>query len=58
MNLSDYIHETIFEEKENQVCLYELFWENFEEEGFVITDEDGHEIDCVFKAFAIQNIIG
>ena len=58
MNISDYIHETIFEEKEKYIYLYELFWANFEEEGFVITDEAGGEIDSIFKAFAIQNIIG
>ena len=58
MDIYNYIRETIFEEKENQVCLYELFWSNLEEDGFVITDEEGHEIDAVFKAFAIQNIIG
>ena len=28
------------------------------ESGFVITDEDGHEIDAIFKATAIQNLLG
>ncbi len=58
MNLSDYIHETIFEEKEKHTYLYELLWANLEEDGFVVTDEDGNEIDSFFKAFAIKNIIG
>ena len=58
MNLTDYIHETVFEEKEKYIYLYELFWANFEEDGFVVTDEEGHEIDCIFKAYAVQNIIG
>jgi len=56
MNLADYIRESIFEDK--YTYLVDLFWDNFEEDGFVITDEDGHEIDCIFKAVAIQNIIG
>lgn len=58
MDLADYIHEAIFEEKENHTYLYELIWSNFEEDGFVVTDEEGHEIDCIFKAYAIQNLIG
>lgn len=58
MDLASYIHEAIFEEKEKSTCLYDLIWENFDEDGFVITDEDDHEIDCVFKAFAIKNLIG
>lgn len=58
MNLTDYIHETVFEEKEKYVYLYELFWANFEEDGFVVTDEEDNEIDCIFKAYAVQNIIG
>lgn len=58
MDLAGYIHETIFEEKEKYTCLYDLIWENFDEDGFVITDESGHEIDAVFKAIAIKNLIG
>ena len=58
MNLSDYIHENIFEEKEKYTYLYELLWANLEEDGYVITDEDGHEIDTVFKAIALKNLIG
>jgi hypothetical protein len=38
--------------------LYELIWQNFDEDGFVITDEPNHEIDSILKAVAIQNIIG
>lgn len=58
MDIENYIHEAIFEEKEKYTYLYELFWSNFEEDGFVVTDEDGHEIDAVFKAVAIKNLIG
>ena len=56
MNLEDYIRESIFEEK--YTYLFDLIWDNFDEDGFVITDEEGHEIDCIFKAIAIQNLIG
>ena len=58
MDLSNFIHENIFEEKEKYVFLYELLWSNLEEDGFVITDEEGHETDAVFKAIAIKNLIG
>lgn len=57
MDISNFIHQAIFEEKEKFTYLYELFWMNFEEDGFVITDEDGHEIDAIFKAIAIKNLI-
>ena len=50
MELSDYIHETVFEEKEQHKYLYELLWANLEEDGYVITDEPGNEIDAVFKS--------
>ena len=56
MNLGDYIRESIFEDK--YTFLFDLIWDNFDEDGFVITDEEGHEIDCIFKAIAIQNLIG
>ena len=56
MNLVDFIRESIFEDK--YTYLFDLFWDNFDEDGFVITDEEGHEIDCIFKAVAIQNILG
>lgn len=58
MDLYSFIHETIFEEKDKYVRLFELFWGELEQDGFVITDEAGHEIDSVYKAVAIQNLIG
>ena len=57
MDLSSYLHEAIFEEKDKYTYLYELIWDNFEEDGFVVTDEEGHEVDAVFKAIAIKNLI-
>ena len=58
MDLDNYIHESIFEENDKYVFLYELIWANFDEDGFIITDEEGHEIDAVFKAYAIKNLVG
>ena len=58
MDISEYIREAIFEEKEQHKCFYELMWANFDEAGFVITDTDGYEIDAVVKAVALQNLIG
>lgn len=58
MDLYSFIHEAIFEEKDKYTRLYELIWSEFEQDGFVITDEPGHEIDDIFKATAIQNLIG
>lgn len=58
MDLYSFIHEAIFEEKDKYTRLYELIWGEFEQDGFVITDEPGHEIESVFKAVAIQNLIG
>lgn len=58
MDLATYIHEAIFEENEKHTYLYELMWDNFDEDGFVITDEEDNEVDCVLKAVAIQNLIG
>lgn len=58
MDLATYIHEAIFEEKEKYTYLYELMWDNFDEDGFVITDEPDNEVDAVLKAVAIQNLIG
>ena len=57
MDLSSYLHEAIFEEKDKYTYLYELIWDNFEEDGFAVTDEEGHEVDAVFKAIAIKNLI-
>ena len=56
MDLDNYIHEAIFDGK--HAYLYELIWDNFDEDGFVITDEENNEVDCIFKAYAIQNLIG
>lgn len=58
MDLDTYIHEAIFEEKDKYAFLYELIWQNFTEDGFVITDEPDHEVDSVLKAVGIQNLIG
>lgn len=58
MDIENYIHEAIFEEKEKYTYLYELLWSNFDEDGFVVTDEEGHEVDAIFKAVAIKNLIG
>ena len=58
MNIDSYIYEAIFEEKPKFKVFYELIWEQFKEDGFVIVDEDGTEIDSVFKAVAMQNIVG
>lgn len=57
MDLSSYLHEAIFEEKDKYTYLYELIWDDFEEDGFAVTDEEGHEVDAVFKAIAIKNLI-
>lgn len=40
MDLSSYLHEAIFEEKDKYTYLYELIWDNFEEDGFAVTDEE------------------
>ncbi len=58
MNLDSFIYEAIFEEKPKFKIFYELVWEQFKEDGFVITDEDDMEIDSVLKAVALQNIVG
>lgn len=58
MNLDSFIYEAIFEETPKHKVFYELVWEQFKEDGFVVVDEENTEIDCVFKAVAIQNLIG
>ena len=58
MNIDSYIYEAIFEEKPKFKVFYELIWEQFKEDGFVIVDEEGYETDSVFKAVAMQNIVG
>ena len=58
MDLYSFIHEAVFEEKDKYTRLYELIWSDFEQDGFVITEQPGYEIDALFKATAIQNLIG
>lgn len=58
MDVEGYIQEAIFEEKEQHKCFYQLIWDNLKEDGFVITDEAGYEIDAVIKAVALQNLLG
>lgn len=58
MDINTFIYEAIFEEKEKYKVFYELFWEQFKEDGFVITDEADTEIDCVLKAVSLQNLVG
>ena len=55
MDIDTFIHEAIFGEKEQHRIFY---WENLQEVGYVITDESGYEIDSVFKAVALQNLVG
>lgn len=58
MDIEEYLVQAIFEETEKHKCFYELVWDNFKEDGFVITDEDGYELDAVIKATALQNLLG
>ncbi len=58
MNIDSYIYEAIFEDVEKYKVFYELIWEQFKEDGFVITDEIGNEIESVYKAAALQNLVG
>ncbi len=58
MDLYSFIHEAVFEEKDKYTRLYELIWSDFEQDGFVITEQPGYEIDALFKATAVQNLIG
>lgn len=58
MDVESYIIDAIFGEKAEQSCFYQLIWDSFKEIGFVITDEDGYEIDSVIKAVAMQNLLG
>lgn len=58
MDIEGYINEAIFEEKQQYKCFYQLMWDNFKESGFVITDEEGYEIDALIKAVALQNLVG
>lgn len=58
MDIENYIQQAIFQENDQHRTFYELIWENFKEDGFVITDEGNNEIDSVIKATALQNLIG
>ena len=58
MDIENYIQEAIFEQEEQHRCFYQLLWESFKETGFVITDEEGYEIDAIIKAVSMQNLLG
>ena len=58
MYIDSYIELDVFGENEQHTCFYQLMWDTFKESGFVITDEEGHEIDAVLKATALQNLLG
>lgn len=58
MDIDNYINEAIFRQKDQHRCFYELMWDTFGENGYVITDEEGYEIDAIIKAISIQNLIG
>lgn len=53
MDIDSYIYDAVFNESEKFAIFYGIIWEQFKEDGFVITDEPGHEIDCIFKAVAL-----
>ncbi len=57
MNLEKFINDTIFEVEGKNKVFYDLVWSQFIEDGFVIVDSDGCEIDSVFKAVALINIL-
>lgn len=58
MDINSYIYEAIFDETPKYRVFFELVWEQLKEDGFVVTDEGGYETDCVFKAVALQNLVG
>jgi len=58
MDLDSFIYEAIFEEKPKFKVFYEMVWEQFKEDGFVVTDEEDTETDCILKAVSLQNIVG
>ena len=58
MDIDTFINEAKFGEKEQHRIFYYLMCENLQEAGYVITDESGYEIDSVFKAVALQNLVG
>lgn len=58
MDINSYIYEAIFDETPKYSIFYSLIWEQFKEDGFVVTDEPRNEIDSIFKAVALQNLLG
>lgn len=58
MDIEEFIGDAIFSEQEQQKCFYTLIWEAFKEKGYVITDEEGYEIDAIIKAVSMQNLVG
>ncbi|MCH5314868.1 MAG: hypothetical protein J1E81_03060 [Eubacterium sp.] len=58
MDIGNYIENDIFNENNQHKHFYQMIWDCFIENGFVITDEDGYEIDTLFKAFALKNLLG
>lgn len=57
MDINNYIYQAIFEEKPRHKVFYELIWEQFKEDGFVNVEDAGTEIDTVFKATALTNLL-
>lgn len=58
MNIEEFIDDAIFSENETHKCFYTLIWDSFKESGYVITDEEGYEIDAIIKAVSLQNLLG
>lgn len=58
MDIEEFIEDAVFSEKEEYKCFYMLVWERFKENGYVITDEKGYEIDAIIKAVSMQNLLG
>ncbi|MCD7796758.1 MAG: hypothetical protein LUG95_03860 [Clostridiales bacterium] len=58
MNIDEYIEDAIFSEKESHKCFYMLMWENLKEIGYVITNEEGYDVDAIIKAVSLQNLLG
>ena len=58
MDIESYVHDAVFGNGDTHSCFYNLMWDNFQESGFVITDEEGYELDALIKAVALKNILG
>lgn len=58
MGIEEFILDAVFSENANQKCFYTMIWDVFKESGYIITDEDGYEIDAVIKAVSMQNLLG